>query len=182
MDIASRVMAMPKEDLKAISLLLRANLESHAIATIYASIDRMAWLTSELEESDSADFKRWADEFLIVGEEFDFTSEDLWAARCGLLHTGAAESRDYRRNNANLIYYKVKEERSDAIVLDLISPMLEQIGVSKDRVRFVDYFWLANRLIEAMSRFDDYLRSRADICARAAIKADRQISFQVIPD
>jgi hypothetical protein len=175
-------MLMPKEDLRAITLLLQANLETHAIATIYASIDRMAWIASESEEATSTDFKRWADDFLIVGEEFRFTSTDLWAARCGLLHTGAAESRDYRRNSANLIYYKVKEERPDDIVLNMIEPMLQQLGVSRERVRFVDYFWLADRLVDAMSRFDRFLRGQPEICARAAIKADRQISFQVIPE
>ncbi|WP_285359916.1 hypothetical protein [Pseudomonas sp. fls2-241-TYG-175] len=172
---------MPKEDLRAIAILLKAGLESHALATIYASIDRMAWLISASEESTSADFKKWTDQFLIVDEHFNFNSNDLWAARCGLLHTGAAESRDYRKNNANLIYYKVKEERADDVVLELIKPMLDELGVSAERVRFVDYFWLADRLIDSMSRFEDYLIAQPMISASATKKADRQISFQSLP-
>lgn len=181
MNCAERIMIMPKEDLRAIVILLKAGLESHALATIYASIDRMAWLISASEESTSTEFKKWADQFLIVGESFNFNSSDLWAARCGLLHTGAAESRDYRKNNANLIYYKVKEERSDDAVLELIKPMLDELDISKERVRFVGYFWLTDRLIEAMSRFERYLIAQPTLCASALKKADRQISFQSLP-
>ncbi len=147
MSLVHRILRMPKEDLRAIALLLHANLETHAIATIYAAIDRMAWLILESDESNSADFKAWVDRFLIANQKFIFTSSDLWAARCGLHHTGAAESRDYRKNNANLIYYKVKEERPDSEVLELIKSMLDEAGIGKDRVRFVDYFWLADMLV-----------------------------------
>ncbi len=169
------------EDIKALTLLLHAQLETHALSVLYMAIDRAAWVISDKEETDRHDFVAWANKFLIVGDEFDFSALDLWAARCGLLHTGAAESRDYRKNGANLIYYKVKAEMPDEATLKLIAPMLDELGVPPDRVRFVDYFWLACKLVDAMARFDVWLKTETEICKRAALKADRQISFQALP-
>ena len=176
-----RVMRTPMEDIRALTLLLNAQLESQALSVLYMAIDRAAWIISEKEETNRHDFIAWTERFLTVGAGFNFTGLDLWAARCGLLHTGAAESRDYRRNGANLIYYKVKTEMADEKVLDLIEHTLAEAGVTRDRVRFVDYFWLAQELVEAMSRFENWLKSEPGICERAAAKSDRQISFQVLP-
>lgn len=181
MSLARRVMRASMEDIRALTLLLQAQLESQALSVFYMAIDRAAWLITEEEESSRRDFISWTDQFLIAGDDLNFSSLDLWAARCGLLHTGAAESRDYRKNGANLIYYKVKAERSDQETLDLIAPMLDELCVTPDRVRFVDFFWLANRLIEALARFEDWLNTETEVCERAAIKANRQISFQALP-
>ncbi|XHF31834.1 hypothetical protein OXH62_21210 [Pseudomonas chlororaphis] len=176
-----RVMRGPMEDVRAVALLLQAQLESQALSVLYMAIDRAAWVVSDKEEVDKHDFIAWAEKYLIAKNEVGFTGLDLWAARCGLLHTGAAESRDYRKNGANLIYYKVKAEISDENVLKLIDKWLAEIGVTPDRVRFVDYFWLAKELVEAMQRFEAWLGTEPQICERAAAKADRQISFQPLP-
>jgi len=169
------------EDIKALRFLLQAQLELQALSVFYMAIDRAAWLFTEKEDSNRHDFISWTDKFLIADEELNFSALDLWAARCGLLHTGAAESRDYRKNGANLIYYKAEAERSDQETLDLIAPMLDELCVTPDRVRFVDHFWLADRLDEALARFEDWLKTETEVCERAAIKADRQISFQALP-
>lgn len=176
-----RVMRAPMEDIRALTLLLHAQLESQALSVLYMAIDRAAWVISTKEEIDKHDFIAWANKFLIADNTVDFSGLDLWAARCGLLHTGAAESRDYRKNGANLIYYKVKAEMSDERVLKLIDGWLAEIGVTPDRVRFVDYFWLAQELLKAMQRFEEWLRTEPEICERAATKGDRQISFQALP-
>ena len=169
------------EDIRALTLLLQAQLESQALSVLYMAIDRAAWVISDKEEIDKHDFIAWANKFLIADNPVDFTGLDLWAARCGLLHTGAAESRDYRKNGANLIYYKVKAEMSDERVIRLIGGWLAEIGVTPERVRFVDYFWLAQELLNAMRRFEAWLRSEPEICKRAAAKGDRQITFQPLP-
>ncbi|MCB2255984.1 hypothetical protein KTQ74_29120 [Pseudomonas chlororaphis] len=176
-----RIMRAPMEDLRALTLLLQARLESQALSVLYMAIDRAAWVVSSKEEIDKHDFIAWADKFLLANNNVDFTGLDLWAARCGLLHTGAAESRDYRKNGANLIYYKVKAEMTDEEVLKLIDGWLAELGVTPERVRFVDYFWLAQELLQAMQRFEAWLKNEPEVRERAAAKADRQISFQPLP-
>lgn len=181
MNTVDRVMRAPMEDVRALTLLLHAKLESQALSVLYMAIDRAAWVASSKEEIDKNDFIAWTDKFLIANNNVSFTGLDLWAARCGLLHTGAAESRDYRKNGANLIYYKVKAEMADENVLNLIGDWLGELGVTPERVRFVDYFWLATELIEAFKRFQAWLDSEPALCEKAAAKADRQISFQPLP-
>lgn len=81
----------------------------HAIGglmLVYAAIDQMAWLSSPSQETHGKEFKEWVDKYILPHNPLGCTSSDLWGARCGLLHTGAAESRELRSGNAqNRIYY-----------------------------------------------------------------------------
>ena len=76
------------------------------IMLVYAAIDQMVWLSSPNHETHGKEFKEWIDKYILPHNPLGCTSSDLWGARCGLLHTGAAESRDLRNGNAqNKIYY-----------------------------------------------------------------------------
>jgi hypothetical protein len=181
-EIAKHVVKNSLEDIRAITILLAQNLEMQAISLIYAAIDRLAWLDTGKEESGSAEYKHWVDTFLFNGEVFNFDADDLWAARCGNIHTGAAESRDYRADRASVIYYHVNTASiSNEKLLALIDPIANHIGVPVEKIRFVDHYWLAARFIDAVSRYEDYLLT-ADIgkLHQVKSKSNRQLSFQAM--
>lgn len=75
----------------------------------YTGVDQMAWLSVAKEETGSREFKEWAETYLDLSA-IGCSADDLWGARCGLLHTGAAESRDYRSSKAKLVYYRDGDE------------------------------------------------------------------------
>jgi hypothetical protein len=89
---------------KATEILQKATLIEAALMLTYAGIDQMSWLTHPAEETGGPEFKAWADGYLDL-RAVGCTSNDLWGARCGLLHTAAAESRDFRNNKAKLVHY-----------------------------------------------------------------------------
>ena len=168
-----------EDDMRAVTVLRVNNLFTHALAAMFSSIDKMAWLTTVGYESEGKDFKAWVDAYFISGQPLPYTANDLWAARCGLLHTGAAESRDYRKNNANLIYYLVNDKRSDAEVMQIIDPYLQSQGIASSQVTLVQYHALLIEYINALGRFQDALQSDAALHARAVEKAGLQLAFQV---
>jgi hypothetical protein len=74
---------------------------------VYAGIDIMAWLNRPEchEDVKSDDFIEWADKYLLPGAGFACSASDLYAARCGLIHSYIAESRRSRRGQAKMIFY-----------------------------------------------------------------------------
>ncbi len=84
---------------------------------VYSTIDIFSWLhlddkSDELNYNNAQTFKKWVEEFMLVDHHgLPCTSDDLWAARCGLLHTGTAESRHFLNNpEVKLIRYSTGYE------------------------------------------------------------------------
>jgi hypothetical protein len=65
----------------------------------------MSWLAVPDPESNGVDFKDWAEKYLTPSIKLGCSADDLWAARNGLIHMAAAESRDFYKSKANRIYY-----------------------------------------------------------------------------
>jgi hypothetical protein len=168
-----------EDDMRAVTVLLANELHIHALAAMYSSIDKMAWLATAGDESEGKDFKAWVTSYFINGQSLPYTANDLWAARCGVLHTGAAESRDYRKNHANLIYYLANNEKTSAEVMDLITPYLSSEGISPSRVVLVQYHELLREYIDALGRFQDALINDPALHAQAASKAGQQLTFHI---
>lgn len=128
---------------EAIADLFKLNHDESALMLIYAFIDRMAWLSVE-DDSNGNDFKDWVSQFLLPQDKFLCNADDLWAARCGLLHTGAVEARDTKKGRARKIHYC-----GGGVAVNPES-------VPEDEV-FVDVGMLHCNLIEAVSDFQSYL-------------------------
>jgi hypothetical protein len=93
---------------KAIHLLWDEDLVIPALMLLYATIDGLAWLQrKDLKgNSNSGDFRDWVDRYLLPDWKTAVTSEALWAARCALLHSQAAESRQSRAGKVPEIWYR----------------------------------------------------------------------------
>lgn len=88
-------------------LLLEAGHVLPALVVLYATIDILGSLLRPESETGTKGqyFKKWADDYMIGPSQFAFTSEDLWAARCGLLHTHTASSDLSRHGKAQQLHY-----------------------------------------------------------------------------
>jgi hypothetical protein len=72
-----------------------------ATIDILASLDR----PDSKQDVTRDDFIAWVDAFLLPGRSLKCSAIDLYAARCGLLHTYAPESRLSRQRKAKGTYY-----------------------------------------------------------------------------
>lgn len=89
----------------AINCLVENEFIEAALMLTYAGIDQMSWLAVPEPESNGVDFKEWANKYLTPSTKLGCSADDLWAARNGLVHMAAAESRDFHKAKAKRIYY-----------------------------------------------------------------------------
>lgn len=85
-----------------------------ALILIYGTIDILASLDRDESHHDveRSDFKKWVDEYLLPGAQLPCTANDLYAARCGLLHTYSPESSMSRKGEAVPIFYAWGDARA----------------------------------------------------------------------
>ncbi len=76
-----------------------------ALILIYSAIDTTGWLDSTEAFSTRNDFMSWVDRYLLKAKPLRCTSLDLYAARCGLLHTFTPDSQLSSSGKARVICY-----------------------------------------------------------------------------
>jgi hypothetical protein len=105
------------ELVEAIDVLSKSQLRLPAMLILYTGIDIMASLdrSESSAEVKSSDFVKWADRYLLPGTHLACNAEDLYAARCGLLHTYIAESRRSRKGKARQIWYSWGDASADEL-------------------------------------------------------------------
>lgn len=128
----------------SISVLIKTNFDVSALMLIYAWIDRMAWLSVEKEKSSGDDFKKWVKLYLLKDSLLLCTAEELWGARCGLLHTGTSEADVTRTGKARKIGYIRRDQ------------IKKYTGNKKDEV-FIRLLDLHVDFIGAISKFSEHL-------------------------
>ena len=94
--------------IQAVALLREHGLPSHALVQIYAAIDTAGLLADDSKDrASSKTFCAWVDQYLIKQDGINFTSIDLWSARCAVLHTFTTSSDLSRAGEAReLVYYQ----------------------------------------------------------------------------
>jgi len=99
--------ARVNEFTQAIKMLVDAGHIQTGLIVLYTAIDIFASLRRLETETDTngSYFKKWVDDYMIAGWQRPFTSEDLWGARCGLLHTHTASSKVSRQGKARQLHY-----------------------------------------------------------------------------
>jgi len=110
---------------------------------LYTSIDILASLTRP-ENSDvtnSSFFKDWVASYMIPQLGVPCSADDLWGARCGLLHTLTAESDMSRSRGAKMLNYIGDDARAKAMQQQYDPTSSHDIFISTHR--FVDAFLAA---------------------------------------
>lgn len=141
---------------EAIAKLLETKHHESALILIYAFIDRMAWF-SVTGDAGGADFKAWVNKYLLPQANFLCSADDLWGARCALLHTGTVESRDSKGGKAKKVQYHGSKV------------LVNEISVPSNEV-FVDVGMLHISLIAAIGCFNEDLKSNFEKLTSANMK------------
>ncbi len=92
----------------AIDMCIEKGLFMPSLILIYSGTDALASLNrpEENETVTRSDFKKWCTDYLLPSSNLNCTATDLYAARCGILHTNMAVSDLSKKDEASeLIYY-----------------------------------------------------------------------------
>ena len=92
----------------------------------------MAWVRLSEGNVRGKDFKDWVNQYLLPDSSLRCTADDLYGARCGLVHSHTAESDSTNKGAARQIWYYGKEASKELLE--------QQIGNRTDviAVRIVD--------------------------------------------
>ncbi len=111
--------------------LVDANCYLQALIILYSAIDTLAWASLSSGDVTQSDFCRWVDTYLTPQSQIGCTSEDLYGARCALVHSSAAESRMSRQGRANELWYVTSPHS-----INRLESYAEHIGVNAKVVYF----------------------------------------------
>jgi len=89
----------------AMKLLQKEGFVIQGLVVLYSAIDTMAWANLPSGDVTRSAFKEWIDHYMLCKYPLPCTSEELYAARCGLVHSHTAESKMSREQNVREIYY-----------------------------------------------------------------------------
>jgi len=110
-----RLKRVTKELLQAIRACSEQRLFGPALILLYAGIDMMASLSRrpDAKHVERKDFLKWVEDYLLPNANLSCAPIDLWAARCGLIHSLSYDSSWTDRDEARRIRYVFDD--SDAV-------------------------------------------------------------------
>jgi len=129
---------------KGIEITLKNNCYGQSLILIYAAIDALANIQRPEKQDDvlPQDFINWVDKYIKFNSQEQISPEELYSARCALLHTFGVESKKTRSGQARLIGY----------VVGGYPPIRYNAVVNKDLV-LLDILTLADSFNKGLDRF-----------------------------
>jgi hypothetical protein len=135
-DDGSRIISWFEEHLRAIASCLDGGLPEAGLILIYSGIDTLGLLAAPADFNDATrdTFKNWCEKYLLARlpsiEGRAVAAVDLWAARCGVLHTSTPVSRLSREGGAHEIWYQFQGKAGVNLIMNA---KLEPLGVEIEK-------------------------------------------------
>jgi hypothetical protein len=107
----SQVARFAVDTVGALSALVKEGKWLQCLVVLYSAIDTLAWSTVPQGDVRRTDFISWVERYMRPQEQLGCTAADLYAARCGLLHSSSAQSRMSRSGEATELWYATSEDR-----------------------------------------------------------------------
>ena len=123
-DDGSRIVSWFKEHLRAIATCVNEGLPEASLTLIYSGIDTFGLLAAPpgIVDASGDTYKQWCDKYILPRissiEGDPVTAVDLWAARCGVLHTSSPLSKLEREGKAHQIWYQVLGKAGMNLIMD----------------------------------------------------------------
>lgn len=106
-----------QELLASVEICLASGFRLPALLLLYSGIDIIAWLDRPSGQADvqRKDFIAWVEKYLLPDSGLRCNALELFAARCGLLHSYTSQSRLSRGGSARQIFYSFGSARPKEI-------------------------------------------------------------------
>lgn len=93
--------------IKSIEICLNEKLQIPSLILLYSGIDIMGWLNHpvSMDHRSKEDFIRWVDDYLLPNKNIRCKAVDLYAARCGIIHSYSFFSKLSKEGEAKEIFY-----------------------------------------------------------------------------
>lgn len=151
-------------------LLDHGHLQSFLVV-LYSTIDAAAWLAADHDgDVTKKDFVKWCDTYLLPESGLDCTAVELYAARCGMLHSFSAYSSLQRRGDARPLSYA----RGSGSLVELRRFIAESDEKDIVAVQLED---LATALVRGWERFLGFLDANPSATKRLVVRGGMLFSL-----
>ncbi|WP_133480196.1 hypothetical protein [Cognatilysobacter segetis] len=92
---------------QAAAALFEQQLYGFFLVIVYSTIDTFGLLNAPAGQTEASgdSFRAWAAKYLVPRATDPYTADDLWGARCGVLHTFSTDSRWAKQGKARQLQY-----------------------------------------------------------------------------
>ncbi|HHF3195268.1 TPA: hypothetical protein ACPJ2I_004742 [Vibrio alginolyticus] len=93
--------------IESVDLLHQNKFMGQALTVIYSTIDACGLLDApdSQEKATSSTFKSWVNKYMFENDSLECNADDLWGARCAVLHTHTSTSDLSKANRVREIQY-----------------------------------------------------------------------------
>ncbi len=110
-----------------------------SLILIYSAIDSASWLASENpSEEVSSRFKKWVNTWMLKHGKLKCSAEELYAARCGVLHTLTPNSTLSEKKGVRKIAYSWGKAKQDKLEESISALSMSDNMAS---IHLEDLFW-----------------------------------------
>lgn len=161
--------------LKAADFLVDHDYVMPGVMLIYCTIDTLAWLSlpDGQEDVHGSDFVRWVRQYSLESPINPCSAEELYAARCALLHSFSSDSKRSRQGKVRPIFY-IRGWAGRKVLQDEI----DKRGVMGVALHIAD---LRAGLDASIQRFRENIRTDQDLRARV-VRRSANLLRPKIPD
>lgn len=165
------------EDMWNISALCRENdFVAPYLVLLYSIIDNFAWLNlpAKRDTVKGADYIEWVRKYVIPDSGLPCSAEDVYAARCAIVHTGRFASERSRAGHAKELHYVAGNQPDE-----LLKDQIKRLGW-EDRVHPVRIQMLDAAVRQGVLRFMDDVESdpaRRTLVASRIESMNRMLKF-----
>lgn len=155
---------------KAIELCASSRFRVPTLILLYSVIDIVSWLHSN-DQSVKTRFTIWVEKYLLPGSKLTCSSLDLYAARCGVVHTSSSESDLSKMGKAKQIFYAWAPSHVSELetLIKLKATLAERLGtIEKEDIIAVQFEDLLAATRHGIEQFDRDL-SQADEPTKVAV-------------
>lgn len=157
--------------IEAVGILHQKKLMGQALTIIYSSIDACGLLNAPdtQEKATGQTFKAWVNKYMLADLPLEYNADDLWGARCAVLHTHTLASDLSNASKVRELQY-ISSPPEHPIVEAFISAS-KDIGNGKSIGVNIDL--LVIDFLQAISKFSKEFSQRAEqseICRNRASK------------
>jgi hypothetical protein len=119
-----------------------------ALILLYSAIDSFSSLANRSDSTGRQVFKSWVKFWMLKDNNFALNEDDLYSARCGLLHQQTSESTLTITNKASEIYYSWGEVESKGLEFAINNSGKKAVAVKVEELISAFRIGMANCLNE----------------------------------
>lgn len=161
------------QTIDAIKQLVVANRYVQALVVLYSAIDTLAWVSLETGDVTRSAFCQWVDTYVFPEKLIGCTAQDLYAARCAIVHSGTTESKLSRDGKARELWYV-----TSSLSAERLQEYARSVG---SNAHVIPFTLLVAAFTDGAMNFSEALTQNVELESRCVERMKHWLRFVTLP-